>query len=435
MRTTHVPWLLLLALGAACGDEPTSTLDAGAPSALDATLAADAGATLEDASDPVDAAASDAAAPDATAPDAARPAAQCPPGSPLSSLAGKPVVTLTIDGQGPFRFVYDTGAPTSVADRDLRGVIGTGTVALELGGQRVEYGPFEYYDLDAGLRGEIDGLLGADVMQRFVVTLDVERRRYWLDVARDEAALRACAHTRGEPVELEYLLDEYYFVPGHAEDTPGWFLVDSGASLGALTDATVDTLLAAAPRPFLENFYTPAAIGTFWARLLTVGQLEVGGLVVRDILTRSVPNTLIPTTRFPDGRPFLGVLPSGYLRHFLLTLDHPTGRLRLDRYAGDDGVEPRTRFALGLSLTRTTRFPPRIASVVAGSDAERVGVLPGDELHRIDGVGLETLDPYSWSWALTTTASGVVVGLDLVRDGAPVHVEVRAGDWLSPPTR
>lgn len=431
MRTTSVPWILLI-LTVACGAEPGGVVDAGprpdAPSTVPdaASEPVDAGSIVPDAaSEPVDAA----------APDAALPAAECPTGVPLDSVAGKPVVTVTIDGRGPYRFVYDTGAPTSVADLDLRGLIGTGTVALELGGQRVEYGPFEYYDLDSGLRADIDGLLGGDVMRRFVVTLDVSRSRYWLDLARDEAALRACAHTRGEPVELEYLLDGYYFVPGHAEDIPGWFLVDSGASLGVLTDATVDTLLDAAPRPFLENFYTPAAIGTFWARLLTVGQLEVGGLTVRDILTRSVPNTLIRTPRFPDGRPFLGVLPSGYLRHFLVTLDHPTGRLRLDRYADDSGVETRTRFAVGVSLSRTTRFPPQIARVLPGSDAERAGVLPGDELHRIDGVGLDTLDPYSWSWALTTRTPGVIVTLDLVRAGAPLRMEVRAGDWLSPPTR
>lgn len=351
----------------------------------------------------------------------------------MSTFYGKPVVEVTIDGQGPYEFIYDTGAPSSAIDNDLMGQLPTGTSSIGVGGQVVRSGPLPYYDLDQSLRGEIDGLLGADLMGHFVVTLDVARERFWLELDRDEAALLACAHAQGAPSELEYLLDDYYFVPGHAEAVPGWFLLDSGASLGVLTDPIVDQLLAAAPRPYLENFYTPAAIGTFWARLLTVGHLEVGGLAVRRILTRSVPTRLIPTPRFSDGNPFLGVLPTGYLRHFLLTLDQPAGRVRLDPYAGDTLEEPTTRYYAGLSLTRSLNPPAIVHSVLPGSGAEAAGIEAGDELRLVNGVALATLDPYAWPWALTSANEGTLLRLEIVHQGAAREVEVRTGDWLRSP--
>lgn len=351
----------------------------------------------------------------------------------MGTFYGKPIVDVTISGRGPFRFVYDTGAPTSAADVDLIGRIPTGTVTIEVGGHTVPYGRLETYDLDQALRGEIDGILGADVMGTFSVTLDVARERYWVELDRDEAALLACTHVARTPTELEYLLEDYFFVPGHAEAISGWFLVDSGASLGALTDPVVDQLLLEAPRPFLENFYTPAGIGTFWARLLTVGHLEVGGLDVRRILTRSVPTRLLQGPTFPDGGPLLGVLPTGFLKHFLLTVDHPAGRIRLDPYAGDDRIEPNPRAYVGLSLTRNIHFPPVVGVVLPGSGAEAAGIQPGDELHRVEGVDLSTLDAYSWSWALTSPSEGQLLDLDLVRAGQPLSVQVRTGAWLSSP--
>jgi hypothetical protein len=366
-------------------------------------------------------------------PDSGLPEAQCPEGHPMGNFYGKPIVEVTINGQGPYEFVYDTGAPTSAADNDLRGQLPTGTSSIGVGGQVVTFGPLPFYDLDQSLRGEIDGVLGSDVMGGFVVTLDVKRERFWLEFDRDEAALLACAHAQGAPSELEYLLDDYYFVPGHAEDLPGWFLLDSGASLGVLTDPIVDQLLAAAPRPYLENFYTPAAIGTFWARLLTVGRLEVGGLSVGRILTRSVPTRLIPAPRFSDGNPFLGVLPTGYLRHFLLTLDQPAGRVRLDPYADDPLEEPTSRYYAGLSLTRSLVAPAVVHSVLAGSGADAAGIEAGDELHRINGVDLSTVDPYAWPWALTSQSEGALLRLNLVHQGVAREVEVRTGNWLTSP--
>ena len=140
-------------------------------------------------------------------------------------------------------------------------------------------------------------------MRTMVVTIDPMRGRYWLDSARDEAALLACEHVAGDPATVPYLEQDYLFVPGSVETLDGWLLVDSGASLGATPDVHFDALQATAPRPALTGFYTPAAIGTFWARLSTLSSMEVAGRRVDRITTRTLPANLLPAPVTPDGGP------------------------------------------------------------------------------------------------------------------------------------
>lgn len=109
------------------------------------------------------------------------------------------VVPVFLNGQGPFRFVLDTGATFTCVDRSLAdrlslpdapGVLGAGATAqssgqmqiveidsLRLGSARAEELLGCEIDLahtsDVGL--EIDGLLGLNFLRSFRVTLDFER--------------------------------------------------------------------------------------------------------------------------------------------------------------------------------------------------------------------------------------------------------------------
>jgi hypothetical protein len=358
--------------------------------------------------------------------------AVCPDGFELDDYAGKPVVEVTINGQGPFRFVYDTGAPYSGLDDATAAVVGGGPYTLELGGKSVDIEfigstPMEQFGL-----GETEGVLGTDVMGGFAVTLDVSRKRWWMDAARDEAALLACDHVDRDPVDVPYEAQDYFFVPGSAEGLAGWFLVDTGASLGAMPDAIFDTLDAAHPRPSLGGFYTPAGIGTFWARLTAVGELEVAGRRVGHIVTRTVTDDLIPPPVIDD-QPFLGVLPTGYLRHFLLTVDHPAQQIRLDGYAGMPDEEPSQFFPLGIALEASTELPLRVAAVLPGSSAAEQGVQIGDEVESVAGKSMASLTPYQRPWALIAPKSGAVAKVVLVRGGSPISVDLEARDLLVDP--
>ena len=278
----------------------------------------------------------------------------CPTGHPLGAVARKPTVQVKFGDKGPFEFVYDTGAPTSVMDTATFKQIGQGPYEIHVADKTIPLGYMTTTSIaQYGIPG-IDGILGADVMGGHSVTLDVKRGVFWMEAARDESDLLACDHVEKNPVDVPYVYQHYFFVPGKAEGLEGWFLVDSGASLGAMPSGVFDTLQAKAPRPAIGGFYTPAGIGTFWAQLTTIGSLEVAGRAIKNITTRTIPEGMIPLPQL-EGGPFLGVLPNGYLSHFLVTIDsarrgHPHGWLRRYEHDRTAGVLPLRRCSGGNDL-------------------------------------------------------------------------------------
>ena len=320
--------------------------------------------------------------------------ALCPDGQPMDDLFGKPIFDVVIDGLGPLPFVWDTGAPSSVMDDDVRAMLGDPPWDFTIGDEDIQVAWMYSTDVNAFLNSStVAGVIGTDVMRNFIVTVDPLRNVYWLDTERDEAALLACTHVDGDPVDVVYLEQDYLFVPGKVEDLEGWMLVDTGASLGATPDPHFDALQATAPRPVLDGFYTPAAIGTFWARLATLGSMEVAGKRIDRILTRTLPGDLLPSPVTPDGGPMLGVLPTRYLEHFMLTVDYPAGTLRMDGYAGMPAEEPALFFPVGIGLAESVSPPVLVAQVLPGSAAEEAGVAVGDEVVAVNGWDMASLSP------------------------------------------
>ena len=358
--------------------------------------------------------------------------ASCPEGYPLTRLSGKPVVEVSIGDKGPYAFVYDTGAPDSGMDPALYDLIGAGPYTLKLGGKEVALDMLTVFPVKQYLNSDkVWGVIGANVMRHFAVTLDDQRSRFWLDDTRDEAALLACTHTTGSPVEVEYVESSYLFVPGKAEDKPGWFLIDTGASLGAMPSSVFDALDAAHPRPALQGFYTPAAIGTFWAELTSVGSLEMAGQKIEHIVTRTVTDDMIPAPKL-DG-PFLGVLPTGYLRHFLLTVDYPAGKLRVDGYAGMPPREPDGYYPLGIGLEASTEPPIHVSQVLPGSSAEEQGVQVGDEVVDVAGIDFASTTPYQRPWLLLDDTEHTQRTVTLLRDGKQLSVKLETRALLTDP--
>jgi membrane-associated protease RseP (regulator of RpoE activity) len=238
-----------------------------------------------------------------------------------------------------------------------------------------------------------------------------------------------------KPAEVPFLQRMYVFVPGKAEDMDGWFLVDSGASLGAMPDPIFDALDAKRPRAALEGFYTPAAIGTFWARLATVATYEVGGKSVSRMLVRTMPDGLIPLpTKGFAGKPFLGVLPSGFMSHFMVTVDYAHKLLRLDAAKGAKLADTNLVYTSGIGLDDGTTDPPvKVSHVLPKSSAEEAGVLPGDEIVSIDGSSAATMDPYARPWRLVGEPPSQTIKLKIARGQATMELSVETRDLLLPP--
>lgn len=352
----------------------------------------------------------------------------------MGEVSGKPLIDVMFGDKGPYKFVYDTGAPSSGMDTKLYDEVGAGPYALEIAGQHIEIPLIQTVPSAAlGIPG-VSGIIGGDVMKGFAVSLDFSRKRFWLEPTRDEDALLGCTHVSGEPVEVEWIQASYLFVPGKMDSADGWLLVDSGASLGAVPESVFTQIDTAAPRPALEGFYTPAAIGTFWSKLSTVGKIEVGGLAVEHLSIRTIGDGAIPVSSSVPG-PLLGVLPTDYLKHFLVTVDYPGKILRLDPVTGLDSEEPTRFFTVGIGLESKTELPQHVAQVLAGSAAEEAGILIGDEVTAIQGQSIESISPYQRPFGLVSPQAGATIGVTVLRNGVEESFELEARDLLVSPAQ
>ena len=76
-------------------------------------------------------------------------------------------VKTTVDGKGPYTFLFDTGSKTTILSGKL--VAGRRTIAV---------GRAVVRNLGCGRRADLghDGVLGADFISRFITTIDYRRK-------------------------------------------------------------------------------------------------------------------------------------------------------------------------------------------------------------------------------------------------------------------
>jgi hypothetical protein len=158
-------------------------------------------------------------------------------------------------------------------------------------------------------------------------------------------------------------------------------------------------LVAASPRPAIEGFYMPLAWGEYWSRLSVVRSVTIAGFTVEDVTVRTLPTDAFSFVRGSvlAGKPFLGILPSAFLRHFMVTLDNAQKTVRLDA-ARDDSMREPVYYAIGIGLETTSGSPLHVTQVIANSDAALKGVEVGDEIVSIAGQPIASIPAYNRAW-------------------------------------
>jgi membrane-associated protease RseP (regulator of RpoE activity) len=232
-------------------------------------------------------------------------------------------------------------------------------------------------------------------------------------------------------VSLDALWSDYVYVRGTMEGMPGWFLVDSGATYGATRKSVFAALTKAHPRPTLTGFYTPAQVGTFWSDVATLGAVEAGGVAVDGILTRTIDDDILAPPKEIGSDTLLGVLPSGYLHHFMVTVDFTKKKLRLDAKKDDTMKEAPELFVTGISLEETTGAPVHVTSVLPGSAAAEAGIAAGDELVSIDGAPIAGIAPFDRSFRLASPTNGHQVTVEVAHGGTTTSHALVTRDLLT----
>jgi hypothetical protein len=219
----------------------------------------------------------------------------------LPSPAGVIVLPVTIDGQGPFRFLLDTGSSRTAISRALADRLGLRSVAearvLTPGGEATRgvthlrrlivdnmtavetlatIVPGAVFNQDAN----VDGLVGQDVLSRLRVTIDYRGRRLmWSVPSETDAGIR---------LPLEWA---------------GGSLLVPAAGLRLIPDSGADgiVLFARPGRPMPSA--TPLGTGTMRTvsgvrvtRQFLVDELSLGDFVLRDQIASLVTGSGLATS-------------------------------------------------------------------------------------------------------------------------------------------
>jgi len=313
---------------------------------------------------------------------------------PFTVVGGTMLVDVKLNGKGPFRLALDTGATNSIEpalarelglpiEGALRGH-GVGEASFDAGYARVarlDVGEVGLTDqlfyviptdsIDLGSRLPFRGLIGYELLQRLVATIDHDKHS--LTLTRPDAFDPRDAGTL-VPFRLRDRVPE---VDGSIDGIGGRFLIDTG------NGASLDLM-----RPFVEREGLAQRYGAHFtlitgygfggairADVVRVGQLKLGDVAIDGPVTFL---TRQQSGAFNDPE-IAGNVGEGILRRFTVTFDYSKGRLYLkpNRFFGEREVFNRTGF--------TIKQDGSVFEVVPGGPADQAGLAPGTRILSIDG--------------------------------------------------
>lgn len=213
---------------------------------------------------------------------------------------GRLVAPVTVNGQGPFRFIVDTGANRSVLSRRLAeqmGLVasGVGTVhsidnvsqaplapitSLRYGALELPSAPMPLLDGPV-LSGE-QGLLGADGMRGRRLRLDFERRCIEIVPSRGARPLRGWETVRGE-LRFGHLV----MIDGSVRGVPVKILIDTGSDT-TLANVALQQALSARMRDDDRSLnyaraYTATGVAVTLPGAIMLPSLSLGEMKIDDI--------------------------------------------------------------------------------------------------------------------------------------------------------
>lgn len=258
---------------------------------------------------------------------------------PVKDMGGRPIVGLEINGKGPFRFILDTGAVTTVVSDELsrelsltplggvqvKSVGGEPAPAmvvirdLRIGGVRLEGVIAAAMPLGALLKGEDAprGILSALSFPGCLLTYDYPGKRILIKRGAMEAADARSVFQYSEDHVLPTVPVR---VAGHDTQVH----LDTGSPFGLVLPVRFLTELPLASQP-KEVGKARTGGGEFTVSSARVdGTIELGKYKLD-----------LDEVRFSDARPgpgpAIGNLGYDALRHFVVTLDSQNRRIRIDQ--------------------------------------------------------------------------------------------------------
>lgn len=182
-------------------------------------------------------------------------------GATRADQAGRVIAPVMVNGQGPYRFIVDTGANRSALSRGLAEQLGAPSEgmaevhtidgvsiaplvsvdSIEFGGMAVDGAAMPI--LDSGVLGGADGLLGVDGMRGRRLTMDFHRR--CIEIAASATARRLSGWNT---VEGELHFGHLVLIEGRVRGRRINILLDTGAGTTLANNALREQLAEVAVR-------------------------------------------------------------------------------------------------------------------------------------------------------------------------------------------
>lgn len=363
--------------------------------------------------------------------------------------SGSPVVNVYVNGNGPLPFILDTGGHailTADAARQLgisgegqgaSGGGGQGTIGLQFGRlQSLKLGDAELADLAVFIipydksfsdRGPgktpLAGILGLEIFERFVVTIDYAHHTLRLQTPQSYVAP---AGQTALPIVFQ---DDEPLTSASADGVRGLFGIDTGNS--GRTVLFGDFLRG---HGFLARYNGGAATqstgtgGAVYSTTFRLRELTFGGLTMHDFVT----NFVSQKTGSFSSRTEAGNIGHDVLAQFTVTFDYAGGRM----YVRPEPGAPLPGFSRAgfASFGRNSSSNNLIVqSVLPNTPAAEAGFVAGDSITAIDGVPVASI-PSSRLRDLTRQPAGTQLHLTVVKSsGGTVEVTLTLRDLLCNP--
>lgn len=318
---------------------------------------------------------------------------------PFTLIDNRIFVPVTINGRGPFQFIFDTGG-ANILDPAVAKELGlkldpdgeawgaganrqqawrTDVSSADLFGVTIRDHEFRVVSLEAirkaiGFR-RLDGLVGRELFERFVVEIDYAGQTLTFSEPKTWTPPR----TLGKPSTLGFY-EDIPTLPAVVDGLQGNFIIDTGdRSSLTLFGPFVDRHDLRARRAKKVQAVTGWGVGgPIPADVVRAQTFAFAGYDLTGIVTRM---PLLKTGGFASAH-VAGSIGTGVLKRFRATFDYARKHLYLTPGANYAVPDPADRSGLWLSLD-AAGF--KVMSVVAGSPAAESGLRVDDIVTAVDG--------------------------------------------------
>lgn len=368
------------------------------------------------------------------------------------------IVEVVFNKTFPLKFIFDTGAENTILTRreitdllqvdyqreisiygsdlatELKAYIAPGiTISLgenlKIASQAILVMEEDYFRFEEYAGIEVHGILGADILRRFVISIDYRRKRIIFQDPRTFSPPRgrtfmdvSSQFSRHKP---------YLYFPANLvaqQETLLKLLMDTGASLPLLLYTDADSLFVL-PENLIRTNIGHGLGGTIEGYVGRTASLSIGDQQMRNVITsfQDISRDYQLDSTFLNNRS--GIMGNVILNRFYIIIDYINERvwLKPNRDFNKAFAFDRSGISVVANGVQLNRFT--IVNVIAGSPADEAGIQKGDEIRMLNGLPATLLGLESISRVLRKKV-GKRIRMLIRRDDERFYVEFYLRDLI-----